>query len=310
MSKLKVHLILPGGGVRGSFQGGFIYVLTKFFRECFDFVQIDSASAGALNGTGLCLEMDDDLKKFWLNFNSINDIFTPYSSIPLIGTLINAYSSYYRMGLNTNEKLEKIIHDFFAKCDEEHLENVLGKINVVVTDLTSSRYKYVNGTDKNFKEYLKASASPWILTQPTVVGGIHYTDGSLLQQFPLKNLKTVDCDLTMIVGVDSEYLKYMYSDIGNNLFGYINKVLDVLYLQCNLKDYVKIMELEDRDKDVYVSKYNLDFSPMDFSQENINEGLKQGKREALLFVLNNINLKDFYEVSEYLDVCCSCCKKK
>jgi len=304
MNKLRIHLILPGGGVRGAFQGGFIYVLTKFFGECFEFVQIDSASAGALNGTGLCLGMYDDLKSFWLNFNSINDLFSPYSSIPLIGTLVNAYSGYYKMGLNTNEKLEKMIDNFFRKCDNKVLEECLGKINIVVTDLSSSRYKYVNGTNKYYKQYLKASASPWILTQPTVIEGISYTDGSLLQQFPLKNLKSVECDMVMVVGVDSEYLKYMYSDIGNNLFGYINKVLDVLYLQCNLSDYVKIMDLEDKDPNVYVSKYNLDFSPMDFSQKNINEGLRQGKNEALRYVLDNVELKNFYKVSDYLDITC------
>ena len=299
--KIKIHLILPGGGVRGSYQGGFLYVLMNFFSECFEFVKIDSTSVGALNGTGLCLGMYKDLKDFWLNFNSINDIFNSHSNIPLIGTLVNAYSSYYNMGLTKNIKLEKYIEEFFEKATQ----NELDKIDIVVTNLSSSRYEYINGATDNFKSYLKASASPWILTKPTVISNVSYTDGALLQQFPLKNIGNINCDFIMIVGVDSEYFKYMYSDIGNNLFNYINKVLDVLYLQCNLNDYMKIMDLENKklfNSKVYVAKYNLDFSPLDFNQLNINIGLNQGKIEALKFILENIDLKKFYKPSSYLNI--------
>jgi predicted acylesterase/phospholipase RssA len=298
-NKIKIHLVLPGGGARGSFQGGFLYVLAKHFNECFDFVQVDSASVGALNGTGLCLEMYEDLKQLWLNFNSINDIFSPYSSIPLIGPIVNAYSSYYKMGLNTNIKLENIINKFFDKSESK---KKMSKLNIVVTNLSSSRYEYVNGTNKDIKEYLKASSSPWIITQPTIINNVAYTDGSLLQQFPIKNIDNVDSDYVLIVGIDSEYFKYMYSELGSNLFGYINKVLDVLYLQCNLDSYVKIMEMNEREDDIFVFKYNLNFSPMDFSQKNINEGLEQGRCSALKFILNNVDLKKYYKPSEYLNI--------
>lgn len=300
-SKIKIHLILPGGGVRGSYQGGFLYVLMNFFSECFEFVKIDSTSAGALNGTGLCLGMNEGLKKFWLNFNSINDIFNSHSNIPLIGPLVNAYSSYYNMGLTKNVKLEEYIEEFFKKGSIDKLD----KIDVVVTNLTTSRYEYINGKNNNFKSYLKASASPWILTKPTVISGVSYTDGALLQQFPLKNIGSIDCDFIMIIGVDSEYFKHMYSNIGNNLFNYINKVLDVLYLQCNLNNYMKIMDLENKklfNSKVFVAKYNLKFSPLDFNQENINKGLEQGKREGLKFIFENIDLKKYYKPSAYLNI--------
>ena len=301
INKIKVHLILPGGGVRGSFQGGFLYVLMNYFEKCFEFVKIDSTSAGALNGTGLCLGMYKELKKFWLNFNSINDIFNSYSSIPIIGPLVNAYSGYYNMGLTKNEKLEKYIEDFFNKSKKMDID----KIDVVVTNLSSSRYEYINGKNKDFKSFLKASASPWIITKPTKINNIFYTDGALMQQFPIKNLNHIECDYTMIIGVDSEYFKYMYSDLGNNLFGYINKVLDVLYLQCNLNDYLKIIEQEDKqffNKKFYVAKYNLDFSPLDFNQTNINNGLKQGMKKAIRFIFENINLREYYKPSEYLNI--------
>lgn len=300
MKKIRIHLILPGGGVRGSFQGGFLYILMKFFPDCFEFVKIDSASAGALNGSGLCLKLYDELNSFWLNFTSINDIFAPYSSIPLIGTLVNAYSSYYNMGLNTNIKLDKYIDTFFKKSNPEKSE--LEKINIVVTNLNTSRYEYINGINPNFKSFLKASASPWILTCPTVINNTSYTDGSLLQQFPIKNIGKVDCDKVLIIGVDTKYFKHMYSDIGSNLFGYINKVLDVLYLQCNLENYLKIKEFDHNSDKVYIAKYDLNFSPLDFSQENINRGLQHGKTEAVKFLLDNVDLKKYYKVSPYLNV--------
>ena len=60
--------------------------------------------------------------------------------------------------------------------------------------------------------------------------------------------------------------------------------------------------MNEREDDIFVFKYNLNFSPMDFSQKNINEGLEQGRCSALKFILNNVDLKKYYKPSEYLNI--------
>ena len=42
MNKLpKIHFILPGGGVRGAFQAGFLYKLRKIYGDKFEIARID-----------------------------------------------------------------------------------------------------------------------------------------------------------------------------------------------------------------------------------------------------------------------------
>ena len=79
----------------------------------------------------------------------------------------------------------------------------------------------------------------------------------------------------------------------------------MFYIYNNLNDYLKIIEQEDKkffNKKFYVAKYNLDFSPLDFNQTNINNGLKQGMKKALRFIFENIDLKKYYKPSEYLNI--------
>ena len=159
--KIKLHIILPGGGAKGSYQAGFLYTLSKFFNKCFDIEQIDGVSVGALNGLALCLKEYNFLKKIWFDIKSIKDIFSPHSNMKIM----NAYSSYYKMGLNKNYKLREKI-DNLIKRNKDKLK-LLKKFNCVVTNLTSSRYEFINGKNKKINEYVAASASPWIITGPS-----------------------------------------------------------------------------------------------------------------------------------------------
>ena len=45
-----IHFILPGGGVRGSFQAGFLYELFTKHKEAFEIYKIDGTSVGSING--------------------------------------------------------------------------------------------------------------------------------------------------------------------------------------------------------------------------------------------------------------------
>ena len=293
--KKKIHIILPGGGVKGSYQAGFLYTLGKYFNKAYEVKQIDGTSVGSLNGISMYFEKYDNIKEMWFNLKSIKDIFTTHSR----SSLLNAYSSYYNMGLKKNDKLINIVNNFFKKNNKKDLSNY----NCVVTNLSTSRYEYINGTNPNIKEYIIASSSPWVLIKPTKINNNYYTDGALLQQFPLKNIKNIkNIDHVLIVGVDNNYFQDMYSDIGTTLIDYIGKVLDVCVTHCNLNDILKLIKYEQTNKKFIICKFNANFKPLDFNKDNIEKCYNQGKIDALKFVLNNLNLKYFYKVSDYLNI--------
>ena len=50
MDKKKIHFILPGGGVRGSFQAGFLYQLYTNYSNLYLTYHVDGVSIGSING--------------------------------------------------------------------------------------------------------------------------------------------------------------------------------------------------------------------------------------------------------------------
>ena len=82
----KIHFILPGGGVRGAFQAGFMYNLFKKYDDQFEIARIDGTSVGSLNGFAIMNKKYENLK-IWLNINNINDLFSNWSDKYLIGIL-------------------------------------------------------------------------------------------------------------------------------------------------------------------------------------------------------------------------------
>ena len=73
MNKLpKIHFILPGGGVRGAFQAGFLYTLCKNYSGKFEIARIDGTSVGSINGFAIMNNDLDKLKETWENITNVN----------------------------------------------------------------------------------------------------------------------------------------------------------------------------------------------------------------------------------------------
>ena len=65
--KPSIHFILPGGGVRGAFQAGFLYQIFQEYKEHFLIARIDGTSEVALNGFSVINNKIDILKNIWFN---------------------------------------------------------------------------------------------------------------------------------------------------------------------------------------------------------------------------------------------------
>ena len=86
-----IHFILPAGGVRGSFQAGFLYELFTKHRDSFEIYKIDGTSVGSINGIATLLGQYEVLKNTWLTIKDINDFFGNWCKTPLISKISNLY---------------------------------------------------------------------------------------------------------------------------------------------------------------------------------------------------------------------------
>ena len=277
-SKLKsIHFILPGGGVKGCFQAGFLYHLFKHFRDCFELYQIDGCSVGALNGLAICSDNIDELKTTWDNINCMNDVFSCQSSIPIWNGIKTAYNGYYYKGFYRNN-LKNVIQKYDIKE-----KNVLEKFNCVSTNIRTGIYEYVNGTNEKIKDYVLASGNPWIVASPVEINENLYTDGALLQTYPIEYIEESKADLKVIVGYDETHFEKFYED-GKNMLYHVSRIIDICRnSNINIKNTQELLE---QDEDIVLINTPMNVDTLCFSKEIIREGFKLGMQSAAKFVVS------------------------
>ena len=289
----RIHFILPGGGVKGSFQGGFLYELALSAQDLYTTSRIDGTSVGALNGYAFSLGEYENILEFWSNIGDIHDIFENWTEIPYLSSLSSGFRLFKNYGLYGSNNLKQLVDETEKKYlelrnpDNTDYLNNLGKFNCVVTAIRSGQYQYINGRDQNLKKYLVASACPWIVTCPQEIEGELYTDGGLLQTYPLEFLEKTESDLTIIIGYDEISLQKLGGE-GQNTLSYLNRLIDILRLNSiNIDQIKKLVANPSPDVKIIPNPMKLDF--LDFNQEKILEGFNQGSEQAKLFIETNLN---------------------
>ena len=284
----KIHFILPGGGVRGAFQAGFLYQLCNKYSGKFEIVRIDGTSVGSINGFAI---MNNDLEKLretWMNVTNVNDLFDNWSDTPIIGYLSSAYYGYHNSGLFSNSKLKNIIKNTHDKGWEDKNKTDQDKYSCAVVNLENGKTKYVYGSDPNIINYITASASPWVISNPVDIDGEQYADGGLLETYPIKHVNKCDADYTVIVGYDQEHFKYVSGD-NRNLLTYLANLIDIS--RFNSLNTHKLKELIDSGEVIGIAN-PMTMLFVHFDNEAIKDGFIKGEEFADSFYNTYIKKED------------------
>jgi predicted acylesterase/phospholipase RssA len=285
----KIHFILPGGGVRGAFQAGFLYKLFKNFKDSFTIARVDGTSVGSINGFAIMNNDLDKLRVTWHNITGVNDLFDNWSDNPLIGGLSSLYYGYYNSGLFSNSKITGIVKDTYDKNWENYSDTFKQKYSCAVVNLENGRTKYVYGDDPNIIKYITASASPWVISNPVEIEDEQYADGGLLETYPIKHVDKCDADITVIVGYDQEHFKYKSGD-NRNLLTYLANLIDIA--RYNSINTQKLKELIDSQKVVAIAN-PMTLLFVDFDNEAIKDGFTSGEDFAETFYQTYIKKFNF-----------------
>uniref|UniRef100_A0A6C0IXR4 PNPLA domain-containing protein n=1 Tax=viral metagenome TaxID=1070528 RepID=A0A6C0IXR4_9ZZZZ len=277
--KKKIHFILPGGGVRGSFQAGFLHKLFTDYPDTFETYKIDGTSVGAINGVATILNRTDLLKDIWLSIKNINDFFSKWSTNPILGQLYNLYAGFYNNGLYSNDRLtellEKNLSENLGNIDSDTLE----KYSCVVTNIKDAKIEYINGKTEKLFQYVTASASPWIISNPIKINDILYTDGGLLETYPTNYILTSKADLIIIVGFDQEVVQYLEPTCSNILV-YLASLIDIT--RFNSLNSLNIINYVKEGRCIPITN-TMKCSFMNFTPEIIKDGFDHGVEAAEQF---------------------------
>ena len=296
--KKKIHFILPAGGIRGSFQAGFLHDLFTNYKNTFDVYRIDGTSVGSINGIMTLLEEFSILKETWFDIEKITDFFSKWSNFPIIGSLQNLYYGFWNKGVFNNQLLNNKLKKNLLEILKNKSAELLDKYSCVVTNVTNGQLEYIKGSNPNILEYVTASASPWIITNPKEIDDILYTDGALLETYPIKYVEESDADLIVIVGFDQEVVQFKKPDVSNLLY-YLAALLDIS--RFHSANSIKIKELIKLEKVVPITN-TMNAIMTEFKHETIKKGFKQGQEMAHLFYKTYLEEKDGNKISKLIYV--------
>lgn len=284
----KIHFILPGGGIRGSFQAGFLYTLFNNYKEYFEIARIDGTSVGSVNGFATILGEIEALKSIWYNIHSINDFFGTWSDNPIIGKLLNLYRGFYNNGVYDNKRLKDLLLNNLQDRYNQTGNNCLSKYSCAVTNMNSARIEYISGTNTNIFNFITASAAPWIITNPMKIEEELYTDGCLLETYPLKYTNKCGADLTIIVGFDQEHINFGKPEC-DNMFTYLATLIDIArFNSTNKLETIQLIKSNQCIPIVNTMKILI----TDFSNDDVIEGFQHGCDSADQFAKTYLIIND------------------
>ena len=170
-----------------------------------------------------------------------------------------------------------------------------GKYSCVVTNIKNASVRYEDAENENIFEFITASASPWIISNPVSINKVLYTDGGLLETYPTKHILSSKADLIVIVGFDQEIVRYIEPECSNILI-YLASLIDIT--RFNSLNSVNIINYVKEGKCIPITN-TMKCSFMDFTPEIIKDGFNHGVEAAeefyktyLLETENNLESTD------------------
>ena len=276
----KIHFILPGGGVRGAFQAGFLYRFFSEYKNKFEVVKIDGTSVGSMNGIAIASGQYEIIKDIWFSINNINDLFDNWtdSSLMGLGQYMSYYYGFFNNGLYSNRRVNNLLKQNIKEA-WDNLDNNTKKIySCAVVNIKTAQTEYIKGDDEKLLDYITASASPWIVTNPIKINDDLYTDGGLLETYPIKNINAVGADMTLILGYDQEHFAFE-SNNNSNMLEYLANLIDIARFNSVNTQIVRNF-IKNKKEDLICLPNPMKVSFVDFNRETIAYGFKQGEEFA------------------------------
>jgi len=234
-NKIKIGLVLPGGGARGSYQVGVLKGIMELIpNNIVPFPIITGTSAGAINAVVLASYAGDikygvqQLEKFWTNIHC-NDVYRTDARM-ITKTIAKVVGSilFSALGVKSPKSLLDNTPLFHLLKKELHLAEIQHAIDSSVLDgLAITASSYDTSVAKSFYQ-AKSSIMPWHRTRrfgvPTkievehilasaalpfifpaqLLGNEYYGDGGLRMTAPLSPAIHLGAQKILVIGTRDE----------------------------------------------------------------------------------------------------------
>jgi predicted acylesterase/phospholipase RssA len=270
MTLQKVRILLPGGGVKGSFQLGFLSQLFKKYPD----IEIDAVfgcSIGAILSPFVANKKLDKVIDVFNNIKTIDDVVQRRT---LFGVKIPDWSLFnslfFIFFFGAYERV-KLVDEITKILNEEELKIAGEKTHVVSYNYTDNLEEWFSGN--KLLEGICCSSALWLAVPPILLSnGKKYCDGGVTELFPVSyimnhNKKTEFNGKYLFIDLDTrehkknpsagngiEYLLYLQNASLNDL-----SLCELTKIQDYLGDQLIMIK---PDKNIFTSGLEINQSKM------------------------------------------------
>ncbi|MFA7417924.1 MAG: patatin-like phospholipase family protein [Acholeplasma sp.] len=235
--KIKVGLMLGGGGAKGSYQLGVIKALEELnLMKHID--AISGVSIGAINALLLMSKKKySDMVSIWEIMDTDNVFGTKGQSFRKEKRLYNFVPVAEKLIQNVDLKLvRKSKYDGFATA--ALIYDKQSFIHQIKTDTMEKAVFHLNKVKDPYLATM-ASASIPVVFGPTTIDGKNYVDGGLIDNYPIQPLIDNGCNLIIAVALDDWFNPYIYDNQDVNI---INFTSNSAFEKSRLADMLDVMK--------------------------------------------------------------------
>lgn len=218
--KIKVGLMLGGGGAKGAFQLGVIKALEE--ANLLKYIKVISGtSIGAINTLLLMSKKNHDkMSEIWEELENSNVFSTKahitkddrlYSLDPLVQTLSQKISV---------KAIKRSKYKGYATASKLYSKTSL--IHQLKTN-TMEKEVFALKQFENPYEAVLASASIPVVFGPTKINDASYVDGGMLDNYPIEPLLEEKCNLILAVALDSKFNPFVYDHLDINIVDFTSR---------------------------------------------------------------------------------------
>lgn len=186
MLKQKLWIILPGGGVKGVFQYGFIEGLMEKYKDTYDIDRVYGTSVGSIISPLVASQSFDLLKEIFNNIKTIDDILESWGCMESVLKFVNVFK---KLGAYKSVKLVDIVlNKLNANKTKDEVNEIYKKLHVVAWDFMNKKEVWFNGD--NIPIGIRASSALSLAVPPIAYEDSYLTDGGITDVIPLTKALT------------------------------------------------------------------------------------------------------------------------
>lgn len=173
--KIKLRILVSGGGVKGCFQVGCISEILKTGRYTID--RVYGCSIGAILAPLVATENTELMTSLFHDINSIDDVVTKRKWIP---KFMSPFFAFFKLGAYKDIKL---IDKVFKSLSKEQIELAKKKCHVVAYDILNNNEVWFTGDE--LQEGIRCSSALWLAVPPISYKNTLFSDGGVTEIFPI-----------------------------------------------------------------------------------------------------------------------------